>query len=184
MRPSSAMYRVSLPRLTAIFLPLLLLAAGTACSDGAAQTAKFDTLAPDPGARESETALLALVNDYRATLDLPALAAEPRLSEAARRHAEDMASRDFFDHTTPDGRGLGARVGEAGYRYFLVAENIARGQRSAAEAFTAWRHSPGHDRNMRLSEARQAGIGLALRIYPQRHGITERFWVFIFATPQ
>ena len=46
---------------------------------------------------------------------VPALAAEQMLHNAAKRHSEDMALRDFIDHVNPDGATLADRVEAEGY---------------------------------------------------------------------
>ncbi|NQD70504.1 CAP domain-containing protein [Sphingobacterium shayense] len=38
------------------------------------------------------------------------------LAEAAERRAKDMAQRDYFDHTTPEGIGPNHFINQAGYR--------------------------------------------------------------------
>ncbi len=35
---------------------------------------------------------------------------------AAQRHADDMASRDYFNNMGPDGKNTVARIGDAGVR--------------------------------------------------------------------
>ena len=47
----------------------------------------------------------------------------------------------------------------AGYPYRKVAENIAAGQRTAAEVVAGWMDSPGHRRNILDGELAQIGVG-------------------------
>ena len=37
------------------------------------------------------------------------------LSAASLEHSQDMVRRDYFDHTTPDGRTVGTRLRALGY---------------------------------------------------------------------
>jgi uncharacterized protein YkwD len=130
---------------------------------------------PDPdgwpaGWSGLEDEMLRLVNEFRATGgDCPsghygpreALRMEPALRTAARLHSEDMATNDYFDHTSQDGRSPWQRMGEAGYTGQPSAENIAAGNRAAASTFEQWRTSDGHCRNMMTQNANEIGVGYA-----------------------
>jgi uncharacterized protein YkwD len=79
------------------------------------------------------------------------------LTEAAAGHSADMAARDFFEHTNPDGKTLGERVDEAGYSWRIVAENLAAGQTSVAQVVEAWMKSEGHCANIMNPALRDVG---------------------------
>lgn len=74
------------------------------------------------------------------------------LLEAAKAHANDMATNNYFSHTGLDGRSPAQRVSAAGYNYSRMGENIAAGQSSVAEVMTAWIASPSHCQNMMTPE--------------------------------
>lgn len=99
-----------------------------------------------------------LTNDFRAARGLPPLAISPALEAAAEAHGRDMAKRGFFSHTGSDRSTVGKRVRRQGYRFCIVAENIAKGQRNGAEVMRSWINSPGHLRNLTLREAREIGV--------------------------
>lgn len=101
-----------------------------------------------------------LLNAARATGGLGPVVANARLAQAALAHARDMEARDFFDHVAPDGGTLVDRVSATGYRYCVVAENIARGQRSLREVHEGWMNSPGHRANNLLPEITEFGLVL------------------------
>lgn len=124
---------------------------------------------PEEYAR-SEEAVLAQVNALRArgatcggaTLPaVPPLAMSPELRQAARLHSADMATQNYFDHTSQGGRSFGQRAAEAGYRGAPVGENIAAGSAGAEATFTQWLNSPGHCQNMMSGRATEIGIGHA-----------------------
>jgi uncharacterized protein YkwD len=94
------------------------------------------------------TGLGALVNGFRADAGRAPFAESRAATRAAERHAADMTSRGFFSHQGSDGSTVGDRLARAGCRWTAVAENIAKGQHSAAEVVSAWAGSPGHRRNM------------------------------------
>lgn len=107
-------------------------------------------------------AMLAEVNARRAEAGAPPLALDPRLVEAAQRHAEDMLRRSYYDHDSLEGLRPRDRVAQAGYPAALVAENIARGLTSVDEAMNAWMQSRGHRSNLLNPAFREMGIGCAV----------------------
>lgn len=112
---------------------------------------------PAAAARE----VVRLVNVERAGHGCPPVRRNAALEKAAQRHADDMATRGFFDHTNPDGADPGARIIAAGYSWSSYGENIAVGQATPAAVMRAWMNSPGHRRN--ILECRSAEIGVGIR---------------------
>jgi stress response protein SCP2 len=137
---------------------------------------------PPGGSGSAPTSLVhevvAATNRERAASGLAPLALEARLGTAAQAHAEDMVARRFFSHDSPDGRSVADRVLAAGYLYSVVAENLAAGQRSAAEVVEGWMNSPGHRANILSRDVRQIGIGFT---EGGEYGTT---WVQVFGTPR
>jgi hypothetical protein len=89
----------------------------------------------------------------------PQLQWSSKLAQAALRHSQSMATQSYFDHIDPQGKGVGQRATETGYRFKVVSENIAAGQESLNEAIMEWIASPGHCANM--LDARVTEFGLA-----------------------
>jgi uncharacterized protein YkwD len=84
------------------------------------------------------------------------------LRTAARGHSEDMATRNYFSHTSPDGRTFSQRMSNAGYAgTFPWAENIAVGQSSPASVVNGWMGSTGHCTNIMNPSFRAIGVGYA-----------------------
>ncbi|WP_406723211.1 CAP domain-containing protein [Streptomyces althioticus] len=102
-----------------------------------------------------------LTNRERARAGLPALSRDPLLTTAARAHSADMVARDFYAHTAPDGSKPWDRAAAAGSWCRTVGENIACGQRSAAEVVRGWMNSPGHRANILKPEFTHIGVGFA-----------------------
>ena len=115
-----------------------------------------------------------LVNAERSARGLAPLRRDGRLRAAARRHAEDMGVRGFFNHHGSDGGDHGTRIAAAGYQACLSGENIAWGQRSALEVVRGWMGSPGHRRIILHPRATAFGAGF----HPER-----RQWVMVVAKP-
>lgn len=102
-----------------------------------------------------------LTNRERAGAGLRQLAVDPALTRAAQAHSADMVARDFYAHTDPDGGKPWDRAAAAGAARRTVGENIACGQRSAADVVEGWMNSPGHRANILKAEFTHIGVGLA-----------------------
>jgi len=117
--------------------------------------------APPPGCDDPiELEVIRLANQARATAGLGALECDPTMVAVARGHSSDMCAQDYFDHTSLDGRSPFDRMREGGVRFSSAGENIAWGQRSAAEVHTSWMNSSGHRRNILGSGYGRIGVGL------------------------
>ena len=103
----------------------------------------------------------ALLNAQRAAAGLPAATPDARLTAAAQAHAADMVTRDYFSHTSPEGRSSADRIRAAGYDTCRPSENIAFGQMSETAVFQGWINSPGHRANMLMRGPVQYGLGMA-----------------------
>ncbi|MEI7030470.1 sigma-70 family RNA polymerase sigma factor [Streptomyces pratensis] len=101
----------------------------------------------------------ALVNAERAKEGCRPVRVNDLLSTAAQRHSEDMANRDYFSHTSPDGTDPGDRITAAGYRWSTYGENIAKGQQTPAAVMRGWMDSPGHRANILNCSFKEIGVG-------------------------
>jgi len=102
------------------------------------------------------------------------------LAGVAQGHAVDMAQHDYFEHEDRAGHSPADRVRAAGYREFLVGENIAYGPKTAAEVVRGWLDSPGHCENIMDPRFAEMGIAYAPGRAP-RHGL---YWVQVLAAPR
>lgn len=109
-------------------------------------------------ATDAQSAVVAATNAEREAAGCDALRVDPRLTEAAQGHAEDMAGNDYFSHTSRDGRAFDDRIRDAGHPS-PGGENIAAGQESAEEVVQAWMDSPGHRRNILDCDFAAIGVG-------------------------
>ncbi|MGW2784951.1 CAP domain-containing protein [Streptomyces populi] len=107
----------------------------------------------------AEAEVLKLVNDERAKVGCSPVAANSSLTDLAQAFSEDMAARDFFDHTDPGGLTPWDRAAKAGITS-LGGENIARGQADAAAVMEAWMNSPGHKANILNCDFKTLGVGV------------------------
>lgn len=113
------------------------------------------SVAPGNGLAED---LLKYTNDYRKSKKLSSLEMRADLNAIARSHSEDMArGRRGFGHGGYDQR---VQKIKKIYKECNVAENVAYGASNAKEAFTIWKNSSGHRKNM-LGNYKYVGIGTA-----------------------
>ena len=125
------------------------------------------------GSSSFEDQVLALVNQRRSAgascggTSYPAvgpLAMNGSLRAAAQAHSEDMATRNYVNHTSLDGRTFDQRMRDAGYNgAFPWAENIAAGSSTPESVVNGWMGSPGHCANIMAGTARATGIGYFFR---------------------
>lgn len=118
--------------------------------------------------------MLERVNAVRRGVGLRPLTLDPRLTAAAQAHAQDMLTRIYYNHISPEGTTPRRRVQAAGFDADIVAENIAAGQTSTADALGGWLHSSDHRRNLLDPRLTHIGIGMALGSYEHRYKI---LWV-------
>ncbi|MHB8624913.1 MAG: CAP domain-containing protein [Aggregatilineales bacterium] len=123
---------------------------GTTCPEDAALQASQE---PD---------IVALVNKGRTAAGLGTVSINKMLTAAAQRQSNDMASKDFLDHTGSDGSTASQRMTDAGYNWSVAAENILqRNDLSAAGAYDQWWNSPGHKANMMNPDVTEIGVAFA-----------------------
>lgn len=88
------------------------------------------------------------------------LTMQSNLRCAARVHTKDMADRNYFDHTNPDGDGPQPRIEAAGYMGWTGwGENIAAGSPDAAGSVGQWMGSDGHCANIMNPDFTEIGVG-------------------------
>ncbi|MHB9856843.1 sigma-70 family RNA polymerase sigma factor [Streptomyces sp. YIM S03343] len=104
--------------------------------------------------------VVALVNKERAAAGCGPLTENAQLEQAAQAHSDDMAARNFFEHTNPDGADPGQRITAAGYRWSTYGENIAEGQQTPQEVMDAWMNSSGHRANILNCSFKDIGVGV------------------------
>ncbi|MFE4257562.1 sigma-70 family RNA polymerase sigma factor [Streptomyces sp. NPDC056883] len=116
--------------------------------------------APAPPGGSTAAQVISLVNSERAKAGCGPLKEDAQLRTAAQGHSDDMARRDFFSHTNPDGADPGKRTTAAGYRWSTYGENIAKGQRTAAQVMDSWMKSQGHRENILNCSFKDIGVGI------------------------
>jgi uncharacterized YkwD family protein len=106
-----------------------------------------------------EQQVLTLTNQERAKSGLKALATDSALMNSARQKSADMSNNNYFSHTSPTLGSPFDQMKANGIQYKAAAENIAMGQRTAAEVVKGWMESPGHRANIMNGTYTHIGIG-------------------------
>lgn len=104
--------------------------------------------------------LLADTNKERSKYQLPPLALDNSLSQAAYLKAQDMFKQQYWAHTAPDGTTPWHWFDEVGYSYSYAGENLAKNFRSSDAVMTAWMASPEHHANILNGHYSQAGFAV------------------------
>lgn len=129
----------------------------------------------------SRSEVVRFTNRERKNNNLAALSENIKLNTAAERKLQDMFTRQYFAHKSPQGYSVDHWVDGVGYEYVTVGENLALGDFVSSQALVeAWMGSPGHRAN--ILNSRYQDIGVAVK-KGQFEGVTTWFAVQIFAKP-
>lgn len=92
--------------------------------------------------------LLVLTNQKRQENGLGPLSLDERLSQAAIGKGNDMLSKGYWAHISPNGATPWVFIKGAGYNYTYAGENLARGYTNSSDVINAWMASDSHKANM------------------------------------
>ena len=127
--------------------------------------------AADASISSIEQQVLTLTNQERAKEGLKPLSTDSALMDSARAKSSDMSNNNYFSHTSPTLGSPFDQMKAKGIQYKAAAENIAKGQRTAAEVVNGWMESPGHRANIMNGNFTHIGIGYDA----QGHYWTQQF---------
>ena len=109
-----------------------------------------------------------LTNKDRANDTLSTLKQNDLLNAAANLKANDMASKGYFAHTSPEGINPWHWFRLAGYKYVYAGENLAINFSESGDVENAWMNSPTHRANILNSHYTDIGVGMAHGYYQGR----------------
>jgi uncharacterized protein YkwD len=162
-------------------VPALLFLAAMACAAPVpVSTPPGGTSAPSSGNTNAAAEVVRLTNESRLANGLRALVISPRLTEAARLHAEQMAGWQRLAHTIDGARypTMQARLDAAGYAYLNAAENVAWNQRTPADVMRTWLGSSGHRANILDPNLTEIGTAVSYSLKG------EPYWIQVFGRPR
>ena len=124
--------------------------------------------------------VVSLTNKDRATNNLHALTVNDTLMRAAKLKAEDMASKGYFAHTSPEGLTPWHWFTQAGYKFIYAGENLAINYDESESVQSAWLDSPTHRANIMNENFTEMGVAVAHGSY---NGMPTTFVVEMFGMP-
>ncbi len=116
---------------------------------------------------QAELAMVDALNVDRTTRGLVPVRIDSRLMAIARARSADMAAKNYFSHTQPDGRNVFDLISAQKITWYGAGEIIAWNnyptfETSVAAANNQWLDSPGHKAIVVSTTYNYVGVGLAL----------------------
>ena len=106
--------------------------------------------------------LIKLANQDRAANYLAPLKENPKLTKAAQKRADYLASTGYFNHQDPQGRWPWHYFTENGYKYKYAGENLARKFTESEEVEKAFMSSPTHKANILNVHYKEVGSAISI----------------------
>jgi len=117
-----------------------------------------------------------LINNERASHGLMPLSWNSKIAQAALNHSADMASRNYFEHDSPEGYDFSWRYAQIGFSCSVTYGNMIYGggenimflegyygvDTIASETVNGWMNSPGHRINILTPHFQSEGIGVSI----------------------
>ena len=126
-------------------------------------------------AKEQE--LFDLVNNYRASKNIPKITWDPVLNKAGSWLSNHMLVNKRMNHLDLLNRYPEQRLPDCGYSNPVFGENIASGDQIAVDIFNTWKSSPQHNENMLNAKFTIGAV--ALESDPTK---MANYWTFMFGT--
>jgi uncharacterized protein YkwD len=160
-------------------LPLAFLFLG-ACASARATGASARASRSAAALRDAADDVLMRTIAARRAAGKSGLTRSVNLMSAAQLQADQMAQTVTMSHALPGTAypTLKSRLAAVSYEVRAAGENIAEGQRDAAEVMSSWMRSRGHRDNILSSEFTEIGTGVAIG----RNG--RLYWAQVFGRPR
>jgi hypothetical protein len=104
--------------------------------------------------------IISLTNVVRQSQGLMPLHPDSLLTQAAHAKAFAMLAANSWSHNTPTATAW-EFLDQAGYRYQIAGENLARNYSTATQVMSAWENSPSHLANLLNPDYTQIGVAVA-----------------------
>jgi uncharacterized protein YkwD len=129
---------------------------------------------------QAELQMVDVLNADRKSAGLVALRTDSRLMTIARNRSNDMAAKNYFSHTQPDGRNVFDLIGAAKIAWYGAGEIIAWNNyptlaTSIQAANNGWLGSSGHRPLIMSASYNYIGVGLALQ-----PATGKKYWTAVF----
>ncbi|MDQ5949160.1 MAG: hypothetical protein QG589_286 [Patescibacteria group bacterium] len=124
--------------------------------------------------------LVDYTNQDRQKTSLDVLSINPLLERAAQLKADDMVTKGYFAHNSPEGKSPWYWLDAVGYDFSYAGENLAVNFTDSVDVDNAWMNSPGHRDNILNNRFTEIGIATAQGMY---EGKVTTFVVQFFGRP-
>ena len=124
--------------------------------------------------------IIRLTNQSRVAGNLSPLQANVKLDLAASEKLNDMATKEYFAHVSPDGVNPWSWIKSSQYQYSVAGENLALGFFNARDTVQAWLESPSHRANILNNKYQEIGVAVKAVEINGQNGILV---VQMFGTP-
>ncbi len=128
------------------------------------QSVTQDTINSKVKCSETENSLVSIINNFRFKNGKKQLIINSTLSNIAKYRSQDMLKRNYFSHTTPEGKNIFIILNENGYNWQAAGENIFRcnpiSNGDANAIFNVWMSSTTHKNNMLSENFTQVGVSI------------------------
>ncbi len=109
----------------------------------------------------NSSGLLESTNSQRSQNGASALKLNSSLSAAAQAKADDMVTKNYWSHVSPEGKQPWSFVEVVGYKYQKAGENLAYGFLNSSDTVAGWMNSSSHRTNMLDTTYTEVGFGFA-----------------------
>jgi hypothetical protein len=99
-------------------------------------------------------------NDQRGKNGLAPLKTNGQLNVAAQLKGQDMLTKGYWAHVSPEGKEPWYWIIQSGYNYNRAGENLAKDFRDTTSTVTAWMNSPGHRANILNPNYKDIGVAV------------------------
>ena len=125
------------------------------------QVKNINLLGVESTAALSATEIIKYANTERENAGLGALTVNSKLNQSAELKLKDMITKQYFDHVSPDQKGISDLGEEVGYKYIIIGENLAYGDfKDDKSLVEAWMESPKHRANILNSKYSETGLAV------------------------
>jgi hypothetical protein len=124
--------------------------------------------------------VLSAVNAQRSQAGVKPLTNNQKLASAALSKANDMIAGQYWAHNTPSGKQPWEFIKQAGYRYEVAGENLARNFSGTDGMVNAWLASATHRANLLSGKYTETGIAV---VNGKMDGVETTLVVQMFGSP-
>lgn len=136
---------------------------------------------PKTTAKISIDGIIHYTNLERQKVGLKPLIKNLKLNNSASKKTDDMFTKQYFEHLSPDGTTAADLVKSVDYQFLIVGENLALGIFETDQTLVqAWMNSPTHKANILNSKYTEIGAAVGIGDYK-----SQKQWMAVqhFAKP-